>query len=97
MVEMAMFKVQRAITPKVGKPKLQLMCSACCPMVLCICVKFRENITNGVRVMEWTPVHGRNGYVQCSKVNNSKSRQIRVTVHVFCMLSHGALHCCEVS
>ena len=29
MVEMAMLNVQRAITPKVGKPELQFMCSAC--------------------------------------------------------------------
>ena len=30
-----------------------------------------------------------NGYFQYSKGNNSKSRKIRVTVHVFCMSSHG--------
>ena len=34
--------------------------------------------------------------VQCIKDNNSKSRQTRVTVHVFCMLSHSASHLCEV-
>ena len=28
-VEMAMFNVQKVITPKVGKSELQLMCSAC--------------------------------------------------------------------
>ena len=28
MVEMAMFNVQRAITPKLGIPELRLMCSA---------------------------------------------------------------------
>ena len=32
------------------------------------------------------------GYVQCSKGNNSKSRQNTVTVHVFCKWSHSALH-----
>ena len=37
------------------------------------------------------------GYVQCSKDNNSKSRQSRVTVHVFCKSSHSALHLCEGS
>ena len=61
------------------------MCSAHHLMVLYICVKFHENIT-----------HGRNGYVQCSKGNNSTSRQTRVTVHVFCILSHDALHWCHV-
>ena len=44
MVEMAMFNVQRAITPKVGKPELLFMCSECSLIVLYICVKFRENI-----------------------------------------------------
>ena len=45
MVEMNMFNVQRAITPKVDKPELRLMCSACPLMVLYMCVKFLENIT----------------------------------------------------
>ena len=91
-----MFNVQRAITPKVSQLELWFMCSACHLMVLYICVKFRENITNGIRVMEQTPVHGRIGYVQCSKGNNSKSRQTRVMVHVFCTSSDDALHLCEV-
>ena len=47
MVEMAMFNVQRAITPKVGKPALWFMCSTYRLMVLYISVKFRENVTNG--------------------------------------------------
>ena len=33
----------------------------------------------------------------CSKGNNSKSKQTRVTVHVFCMSPHSALFLCEVS
>ena len=64
MVEMAIFNVQRTITPKVDKSELRFMCSACHLMVLYIRVKFRENITNGIRVMERTQVHGRNGYFQ---------------------------------
>ena len=68
------------------------MCSARRLMVLYICVKFRENNTNGIRVMEQTRVHGINGYVQCSKGNNFKSRQSRVMVHVFCTSSNDALH-----
>ena len=52
MVEMAMFNVQRIITPDVGKPESQFMCSAHCLMVLYIAVKFPENISNSVRVME---------------------------------------------
>ena len=66
MVEMAMFNVQRAITPKAGKSELRFMCSACCLIVLYTCVKFCENM-NCIRVMERTRVHGRNGYVQYSK------------------------------
>ena len=54
MVEMATFNVQRAITQKEGKPELQFMCSARCHIVLYICVKLRDNIINGIRVMERT-------------------------------------------
>ena len=43
ILEMAMFNVQRAITPKVGKPELQFMCSAHRLIMLYICVKFLEN------------------------------------------------------
>ena len=57
---------------------------------------YRENITNGIRIIERTRVQGRNGYVQCSKGNNSKSWQIIVLVYVFCTLSDDDLHLCEV-
>ena len=56
------------------------MCSARCLMVLYICEKFHQNIWNGFQLTEWTQVHGRNGYVECSKGNISKRRQTRVTV-----------------
>ena len=46
--------MQRAITPKVGKPELQFMCSACRLMVFNICVKFHENMSSGFKVMEGT-------------------------------------------
>ena len=39
---MAMYYVQRAITPKVGKLDLQFIGFACRLIVLYICVKFRE-------------------------------------------------------
>ena len=70
MVEVAMFNVQKAITPKVGNQQLHFMCSAHRLIILYVCVKFRENITNGIGVMERTRVHGRNSYVRCSKGNN---------------------------
>ena len=41
--EMAMFNVQRVITPKVGKPGLRFMCSAHHLLVFYI-EKFHENI-----------------------------------------------------
>ena len=47
-------------------------------IVLCICVKFRDNILNGFQLTEPTRVYDRNGYVQCTVGNNSKSRQIQL-------------------
>ena len=54
MVEMAIFNIQRAITPKVGKQELRAMFSACRLMVFNICVKFHENMSSGCKVMERT-------------------------------------------
>ena len=45
---------QRAITPKIGKPELQFMCSAYRHMVFNICVKFHENMSSSFKVMEQT-------------------------------------------
>ena len=64
---------------------LRLLNFAHCLMVLYICEKF-HNISNGLQLTEQTRVHGRNGNVLCSKGKNSKSRQTRVTIHVFCSL-----------
>ena len=41
-------------------------------MVFYIFVKFYENISNGVQLIEPTRVHGKNSYFQCSKGNKSK-------------------------
>ena len=54
MVEMAIFNIQKAVTPKVGKQELQFMCSACHTMVFSICVKFHENMSSDFKVMERT-------------------------------------------
>ena len=51
---MKIVNTQRAITPKVGKPELQFMCSACRLIVFNICVKFHENMSSGFKVMEQT-------------------------------------------
>ena len=64
-----------AITKKVGKPDLWFTCSARRLIVFYICVKFPETISNGFQLTKRTRVHDRNGYIQCSKGNNSKSRQ----------------------
>ena len=54
MVEIAMFNVQRANTPKLGKSELRFIYYVRHLIVLYICVKFRENISDGIRVMERT-------------------------------------------
>ena len=54
MVEMAIFNIQRAITLKVGKQELWIMCSARCLLVFNICVKFHENMSSSFKVMERT-------------------------------------------
>ena len=51
---MKIVNTQRALTPKVGKPQLQFMCSARLLMVFNICVKFHENMSCGFKVMELT-------------------------------------------
>ena len=43
---------QRAITPKVGKPELRFLCSACRLMVFNVCVKSHENMSRDFKVME---------------------------------------------
>ena len=42
-------------------------------MLLYICEKFHYDISHSFQLTEWTRIHGRNGYVQCSKGNNCKS------------------------
>ena len=51
---MKIVNTNRAITPKVGKPELQFMCSARCLMVFNVCVKFHENMSSGFKVKEQT-------------------------------------------
>ena len=51
---MKIVNTQRAITPKVGKPELQFMCSARCLMVFNICMKFHVNMSSSFKVMERT-------------------------------------------
>ena len=55
-----------------------------------VCVRFHENMSSGLNVMERT----RKLY---TKGKYSKSRRTGVTVHVFCTSSHGVQRLCEVS
>ena len=75
----------KAINPKVCNPESWL-CN--CLMVLNICVKFHENISNDFDVTERTRVCSSNGNFHCSKSNNSKSMQSKVVVPVLCTSSH---------
>ena len=88
-----LYYVQSAIINKVCKPELWFLCSAHPIIVFYICMKFHENISNDFKDIEQTHVYGGHGHCQYSKGNNSKSRKTRVTVHVFCMSSHGANIC----
>ena len=54
MTGITIYNVQRAVTPKVGNPKLWFLCSAPYIIVIYICTKFKENISNGFKVTEIT-------------------------------------------
>ena len=87
--------VQRVVTPKAGKSELQFLNFANCIIVIYICIKFQENISNICQVTEDTNTLQKSLF-QSSKGHNSK-RLIRFTVLVCCTSSHNALHMCEVS
>ena len=88
MTQITIYNGQSVETPKAGKSQLWFLCSAHHIMVKHICINFQENISNSFQVTERTHIF------QCSK--DSKSRSSRVTVLVFCTLSHDALHLYEV-
>ena len=64
-------------------PELRFLRSALRLMLLYICVKFHENISNGFGVTERTRFCLRNCYLQSSKGHNSKSINTRVMVLAF--------------
>ena len=57
----------------------------------------QKSLSSKFKGTEWTQIYCRNHYFQSSKGHNSISRLTRVTVFVFCMFSHNALHLWEVS
>ena len=89
--------VQRAVTPKAGNSELRFLCCANRIMVIYICIKFQENISDSFQVTEWTQIYYRNHYFQSSKGHNSKSRLASVTFLMVCTLSHDPFPLCEVS
>ena len=62
-------------------------------MMLCISMKFHENILNGFQVIEWT----QNYHCPISKESNSKNVSTKVMILMFCTSSDDALHDDEVS
>ena len=51
---MKIVNTERPLTPNAEKTELPFMRSACCLMVFNICVKFHENMSSGITVMEQT-------------------------------------------
>ena len=81
--KMAIFNiyyVQRAAKNRLTRITFFFLFCTCCLMVGYICEKFHDNISNAFHNTKRTRVHGRNGYIQCSKVNYSKSRPTGVWV-----------------
>ena len=88
MTEITIYNVQWATTPKVGKPELGFLCSACHLMVLYISVRFHKNISKVLQVTEQTQVHERNHYVYLqSSMGHNSSKETRYVVLMFFMLS----------
>ena len=65
-------------------------------MVLYICEKFHNNISNSFQLTEHTGVE-KWLFSMFIWAIMEKIGQTRVIVHVFCKLFHSALHLCEVS
>ena len=91
------YKVQRDVTQKVSIQELWFLCSACCLMLVNICMKFHECILNSFKVTGQTRFRLRNCYLQSSKGHNSKSINKRVMVLVFCTSSNVGQYLYEVS
>ena len=59
MTGITIYNVKRAVSPKASNSELWFLCSADHIMVIYICIKFQENISNSFQVTEWTH------YFQC--------------------------------
>ena len=58
----ATYKVQRDVTQKVVIEELWFLHSACCLMLVSICMKFHEDILNSFKVIERTRFCHRTNY-----------------------------------
>ena len=71
--------VQRAVTPKAGNSELWFLCSANSIMVIYICIKFRENISNSFQVTEWAQIYFRSRV--CVGEGYSEEFEVKVSVY----------------
>ena len=90
---MTIFKFQRAITTKLYRQELRLLCSARHLTMLYISMKFHDNILNRFQIIERT----RNNHSLISKGNNSKNVYTREIGLVVCPSCDNALYFHEVS
>ena len=87
--------VQRAVTPKEGKPELWFLGSTRCLMLLYIYMRFHENISNVFQLTEQTWYMLEMAMLNVQSAITPKVGT-RVTVHVFYTSSHVAFDLCEV-
>ena len=84
------FLMSKAITPKLCNPELRFLRSTRCLMVLNICMKFHENILNGLKLQSGHEYVVKIAIFQCSNGNNSERSQSRATVPALCTSSNSA-------
>ena len=65
-------------------------------MFINISIEFREDILNGLKVIQRTQFCHRNCYLQCSKGHNSKHIYPRVMVNALCTSSNACLYFYDV-
>ena len=56
MTGITIYNVQRVVTPKAGNLELWFLCSAHHIMMIYICIKFQENVSNSFQVTEQTHI-----------------------------------------
>ena len=56
MTGITIYNVQRAVRPKASNSELWFLCYAHRIMVIYICIKFQENISNSFQVIEQTHI-----------------------------------------